>query len=342
MEFNAPVEKKRIAKWDNLKALLIFTIVIGHMADYYTDNSVDMRRVFLFIYTFHMPAFLFISGLFSKKNIDEKRYSNIFSYLILYYVIKILIFVTRRMINGEGDWSLLEEDGSPWYAFALFAYCFMTIFMKKLEKKYAMMIAIIAGCLVNYDSSIRDFLVLARILVFYPFFLAGYYMNPKKIVEKLDKNYIKIVGFISFIALAFIVIVKVELLYDLRPLLTGRNPYSEMEIFTQFDAMLRLGYYALVFVLVFLIIALVPKRKLLITKWGKNSISIYAIHRCIIYILFDGLGGMVLFKKIYPEHPDWLIIPTALLITILLSPDFIAKGLHYVIKPKLVEDVEKN
>ena len=84
MELDNLIEKKRIEKWDNLKALLIFTIVIGHLADYYTKNSMDMRRVYFFLYIFHMPAFLFISGLFSKKNINQKRYANIFSYLILY------------------------------------------------------------------------------------------------------------------------------------------------------------------------------------------------------------------------------------------------------------------
>ncbi len=336
MELKAPIETNRIEKWDNLKALLIFTIVIGHMAGYYTDNSIDMRRVFLFIYIFHMPAFLFISGLFSKKNIDQKRYANIFSYLILFYVIKIILFVTKAIINGEaGTFRLLEEDGSAWYAFALFAFSFITMLVKKLDKKYAMTIVIILGCLVGFDPWFKDFLVLSRIVVFYPFFLAGYFINPKELVAKLDKTYIKIMGWISFGILSFVVFKKINVLYDLRPLLTGRHSYRALDMSTGYGALLRLFYYGFVFALIFLLIAIIPKRKTPFTICGRNSISIYAIHRCLIFFFFDGFGGKILLEKIYPSHPDWLILPIAFVITITLSPDFIAKGLHYIIKPKL-------
>jgi len=340
MEFKAPIETKRIEKWDNLKALLIFTIVIGHMAGYYTDNSIDMRRVFLFIYIFHMPAFLFISGLFSKKNIDQKRYANIFSYLILFYVIKIILFVTKAIINGEaGTFNLLKEDGSAWYAFALFAFCFITMLVKKLDKKYAMTIVIILGCLVGFDPWFKDFLVLSRILVFYPFFLAGYYIKPKDLIEKLDKTYLKIIGWISFGVLALLVI-KIDVLYNLRPLLTGRHSYSALEISTEYSALLRLLYYGSVFVLIFLLIAITPKKKTPFTICGRNSISIYAIHRCLIFFFFDGFGGKIILEKIYPSHQDWLILPIAFVITIALSPDIIAKGLHYIIKPKLASPID--
>ena len=65
--------KERVSLWDNAKFLLIFLVVLGHFADYYTKDSLNMRRLFLFIYLFHMPAFIFISGLFSKNTVNHKR-----------------------------------------------------------------------------------------------------------------------------------------------------------------------------------------------------------------------------------------------------------------------------
>ena len=239
--------------------------------------------------------------------------------------------------NGEGDFRLLKESGSPWYAFALFAFCLITMLINKLEKKYAMTIAIVFGCLVGLDSWFGDFLILSRIVVFYPFFLAGYYMNSKKLMENLNKTYLKIIGWISFIILAWVVFAKIDFLYNLRPLITGRNPYSKLEIGAEYGILIRFVYYGFVFMLIFLLIAITPINKTIFTKWGKNSISIYAIHRCLIYIFMEGFGGMLLLEKIYPKHADWLIIPIALVITIILSPNFIAEGLRYLIKPKLAK-----
>ena len=65
--------KERIALWDNLKFILIILVVIGHLADEFTAKSDVYKSVFLFIYTFHMPLFIFISGLFhSEKNIVKR------------------------------------------------------------------------------------------------------------------------------------------------------------------------------------------------------------------------------------------------------------------------------
>ena len=62
----------RIAKWDNLKLFLIFTVVVGHISDLFYGSCSDMKGLFVFIYTFHMKALNFISGLCSK-NKDEKK-----------------------------------------------------------------------------------------------------------------------------------------------------------------------------------------------------------------------------------------------------------------------------
>ena len=64
----------RIALWDNLKFILITLVVGGHFADTLIDYSKIYSSIFLFIYAFHMPLFIFISGYFhSEKNITKKN-----------------------------------------------------------------------------------------------------------------------------------------------------------------------------------------------------------------------------------------------------------------------------
>lgn len=63
----------RTPKWDNLKFAMILCVVIGHTLYYFYSSSAIAKSLYLFLYTFHMPVFVFISGLFSKRKIQEKN-----------------------------------------------------------------------------------------------------------------------------------------------------------------------------------------------------------------------------------------------------------------------------
>ena len=64
---------KRIYKWDNLKCFLIVMVVIGHFVNQYAPISNTMKSLSLFIYSFHMPLFIFLSGLLQKRWRSEER-----------------------------------------------------------------------------------------------------------------------------------------------------------------------------------------------------------------------------------------------------------------------------
>ncbi len=46
-------------KISNIKGLLIFLVVFGHLIELYKGNY---YQIFVLIYAFHMPLFIFISG----------------------------------------------------------------------------------------------------------------------------------------------------------------------------------------------------------------------------------------------------------------------------------------
>lgn len=64
--------------WDNMKGLLISLVVMGHFIQVYFekcvwgDNYYFLQTVLCFIYYFHMPLFIFVSGYFSK-NVEKRR-----------------------------------------------------------------------------------------------------------------------------------------------------------------------------------------------------------------------------------------------------------------------------
>ncbi|MGT2357153.1 acyltransferase family protein [Staphylococcus aureus] len=62
--------KERDYFFDNARAILILLVVFGHMLQPYTSGDKYLSALYLVIYSFHMPTFLFISGYFAK-NIRE-------------------------------------------------------------------------------------------------------------------------------------------------------------------------------------------------------------------------------------------------------------------------------
>lgn len=58
---------KRISFFDNARVILIFLVVFGHLISKYVKDEPFLANIYLFIYTFHMPAFILISGYFAKK-----------------------------------------------------------------------------------------------------------------------------------------------------------------------------------------------------------------------------------------------------------------------------------
>jgi len=73
----------RNIKLDNFKGILIFLVVIGHSLFSYNYFNKDISiKIVNFIYSFHMPLFLIISGHLSKNS--NKR--NNFKLLILFFV----------------------------------------------------------------------------------------------------------------------------------------------------------------------------------------------------------------------------------------------------------------
>ena len=93
-------ENNRISIWDNLKFILIFLVVLGHILEPLISDSINLKRLYIFIYTFHMPAFIFISGLFSKKAVEEKNYKKIFEFIIIYLFAAVIYYLCEIFVGG--------------------------------------------------------------------------------------------------------------------------------------------------------------------------------------------------------------------------------------------------
>ena len=114
--------KQRSTFWDNYKGILIFLVVFGHFIYTYALNlpASLAADVYSFVYCFHMPAFIFCSGYFSRS--ERSRGKESLTQLLLYYLVfntAMLVFANQyRNISA----SFVEPYYSYWYLLSLIVW----------------------------------------------------------------------------------------------------------------------------------------------------------------------------------------------------------------------------
>ena len=281
---NVTAQKHRVALWDNLKFILISCVVIGHLIDFSTRTVPFSRSIFLFIYSFHMPLFIFICGLlFSYKNIKNK----ICLYLIYGISLKIVLFTTGLLVkNSIPRFNTLSDFDIPWFLFAIAAYFVLANLLKDINKYFVFFFSIVLACFVGYDRSIGDWLYLSRIIVFFPFFWLGLILSSNKVIShKENRKTLKTAFAVLFVGIVIYICIKhIDTLYQFRALFTGRNPFPKNML--DYGLLARAGCYVISFLMCYALIVLTPNINIpIITTWGSRTLHVYFWHWPIILVL---------------------------------------------------------
>lgn len=331
----------RIAKWDNLKFLLMMTVVMGHTFDYYTDESMVLNWLNFFIYIFHMPAFMFVSGLFMKNTVNNKKYDRMFSYLILGFATKMFKFIANCIVGRKLKIEYFNEDSIAWYAFAVFVFALVTVYLRRFNRTYVFALSVILGIMVGYDKSVDTYLSLARIFTFYPFFFAGYCLDGEKVIEKTDRIWVKIVSAVFVTATAVLSYINFHKIDWLLKIFKGKYPYNKLPDYDDFGGLFRAGHYIVAFALVFALIALMPKAGTFISAIGSRTLPIYALHTSVLSLL-RGFGMDNFLVGILGANYLYAIPVVAILILLVTSIKPFGVMIDKIINPPLsAERVER-
>lgn len=325
--------KARVAKWDNLKFILILTVVLGHMFSRY-DDIASVKKLLFFIYSFHMPAFVFVSGLFAKKTIDNKCYDKIFSFLILHVVTKVARFGALKINGSEASLDFLDMNDVSWYAFAIFVFCLISIFLKQFNNRYVMTAIIVMACIVGYCDNVKTFLSMSRLFAFYPFFYAGYLLKPDLILEFAQKKAVKISAVIYLLITVAVIYLKIDDIYWYLRILKGKTPYANLGDYASYGMLLRFGWYIYAALFIVALIALTPTKESIFTIVGSRTMQIYSLHYVPMLLFFGRFQGGKWIKQLSPEHYLWLVLLVGILITFLLAIKPVTVLMNAIIYPK--------
>ena len=118
--------EKRDAYFDNAKLFLMILVVFGHFLQPFANDRPVYNDLYYFIFTFHMPAFILISGFFAKSG--PKPITSLVKKLLLPYIFFQLLYSGYYTLIGVQD-SCSRELGTPqwslWFLLSLFFPDFM-------------------------------------------------------------------------------------------------------------------------------------------------------------------------------------------------------------------------
>ena len=170
--------KKRDYYFDNARFFLIAFVILGHLISPYKEQSHFLYTTYNFIYSFHMPAFILISGFFSKNFFKKGYLTKIAQKVLVPYLIFQLLYSTFYTIQAnELNFSLLDPYWTLWFLLSLLFWNIMLVLFSRL--KFPLLIAIVLGISVGFFEGVGSFLSLSRTFVFFPLFLLGYFLNDQ-------------------------------------------------------------------------------------------------------------------------------------------------------------------
>lgn len=278
---------KRDFLFDNIRGILIILVVFGHLIRPETSN-VYTDSIYTFIYFFHMPVFIFISGYFSK-NLQKSHDNAIKTFLIPFLVFNFASYMLD-MFLGSGlyffNMKILDPQWGLWFLLCMFLWkCFLKDYIKI---KHCFILSIAIGLIAGLFKGFGIYLALGRALAFLPFFLAGYFLNRNHL-KKVFKvpNFLSYVTIIGVILLAFFVTIKellpMEMLYF-------RVAYQYSELGTVAGFLTRAALYVIAFLMIFAIIRSCTHKETFLTKIGQNTLPVYIGHLFILAVVAPKLS----------------------------------------------------
>lgn len=304
---------KRDAFWDSLKFILIFFVVYGHMIETYAPDDSFNRAMYNFIYAFHMPFFMYVSGRFSQIK-DRAKYRHGIIVIFETFLVFQLIRCLKPILTGESfqfDYYILYPKGTLWYlAFLIFYRLFIYFMPRKYLANYtttilflSVTIAILWGFMPTNNFQ--------KLISFFPYFIMGYYSVQLDIKETIKKIpfIISVIGLLCiFITIYFTVNYNIGyiLYYEISYYWT--DPYVSPE----FLCLSRvLAYFSAIVISIFIMRIVVDNN--ILSKYGSKTLFIYMYHTFIVL----GLRS-VISKGYFWENEIILIVYTICIIVFLL------------------------
>ncbi len=279
------ITKVRSLKYDNVKALLIFLVVWGHMLLATPTAEPGAFFIYILIYTFHMPAFVYVLGMFAKP-----RVSKMLKFAGLYVVLQVIYTLFFKYVLRDPDaiFTLVEPQWSLWYLMAAVVYLALCWIVPKDLPRKTQFLLVAAACVLAVGAGFVPFIgkpfTLSRIVCFLPFFLAGRF----RLFSVINKWWGTLLAFVAAVLLTLIYIVAEDGNFTALYMYSG---YAD----TGTSWWSRPLVMVIAFLMIGVLVSRIPDKRIpVLTDVGKQTLFVYLGH---------GIPVKLLCYYYVPEQP---------------------------------------
>jgi fucose 4-O-acetylase-like acetyltransferase len=255
--------------------VLVTLVVVGHSIGL-VEGTMGSHWVYDFIYLWHIPAFVFVSGYLSKSfEWDRRRLKGlVYTLLVPYLIFEPALYYYRVGVVDEREPGLLwlEPHWTMWYLIVLLMWRLVTPILKShwLWLPLSVIVSLLGG-LWN-----TDLLMIPRFLGLLPFFVLGLHLKPRHL-KHLDDVWVRVA------AVPMLVGIGVMALYTdawaRTALLWYDAGYDDIPIDNEIVFQTRLTVMMVGLLGAFSAMSLVPRRSLgWFTTMGTATMVVYLFH----------------------------------------------------------------
>ena len=175
----------RDLKSDGLKLFLIYLVVLGHLS--YSDFGLQLNKI---IYSFHMPAFVFLSGYFTSKDTPaEKCRKQLIKLLIIYVIAQTLHILLSPLVGEQVTWSnsLVLPHLALWYLLSLIVWKLFAWGFAKCKRFPLLIVSGVLAIAAGFIPLGNEF-AFQRTFAFLPFFVAGFIVKRDQLLPHFEQR----------------------------------------------------------------------------------------------------------------------------------------------------------
>ncbi|MFB6774182.1 acyltransferase family protein [Streptomyces sp. NPDC056337] len=323
--------RQRDAFFDNVKYLAIVLVGIGHAWGQILDGNRTVETLYRVLYTFHMPAFIVISGYFSRSfDLSPKRVKRLITGVVVPYLVFEVLYTLHRRFSEDpqSDFSLLDPTYLLWFLCALFVWRLTTPIWQTVRWPLPISLAIAAAASVT--PSVGNDLNMQRVLQFLPCFVLGLVLRPEhfQLVRRRSARIAAVPVVAAALVVAWWSVPRMETGWFYR-----NEAMTDTGLPWWSGGIVTLALFGCSVVLTACFFAWVPGRRMWFTALGAGTIYGYLLHG---FLVKEG-SYTDWFKQPLLDQPLGEIGLTVLGATVvtLFCTKPVQRALRFVVEPKM-------
>ncbi|MDO0931001.1 acyltransferase family protein [Streptomyces sp. DG2A-72] len=269
--------KQRDAFFDNAKYLAIVLVAMGHAWEPLRDGSRTVMALYTLVYAFHMPAFIVISGYFSRGfDARPEQLKRLVTGLVVPYVVfetAYTLFTRWTDQVPDRPVTLLDPLYLTWFLVALFIWRLTTPLWRSVRRPLPVALAV--AMLATLGPSIGNDLDLQRTLQFLPYFVLGLYLKPEhfRLVRRRAVRIGAVPVFMGAFVAAYWAVPRMSSAWFYH-----RDSAQELGAPAWYGPVMTLVTFGCSMLLVACFLAWVPGRRMWFTVLGAGTLYGYLLH----------------------------------------------------------------